>query len=72
MIRHRPPHEVLEDLQFALEVMEERSHLGLDAEATQILRNKILSQIEKVRALIEREQASAPPPAGMKISVLSE
>ena len=50
MIRHRPAHEVLEDLRFALEVMEEKSHAGLDAQAAEALRNRILFQIAKVEA----------------------
>src|SRR5215472_181782 len=45
MIRHRPPHEVLEDLQFVLEVMEEKAHSGLDAQAADVLRNGIVAQI---------------------------
>jgi hypothetical protein len=59
-------------LRFALKVMEERSHLGLDAQVTQILRDTILSQIERVEALIERVRVSAAVPTGTESSVLSE
>jgi hypothetical protein len=58
MIRHRPPHEVLEDLRLALEVMEEKSHAGLDTQAADVLRNRILAQISKVESLMERERAA--------------
>jgi hypothetical protein len=66
MIRHRPHREVLEDLRYALEVMEENSHLGLDDPAANALRSRLLGQITKVEAAIARESAiSAPliPPA---------
>ena len=57
MIRHRPPHEVLEDLRLALAVMEEDSHRGLDSQAAEVLRNRIKGRIAIVEAEIEREAA---------------
>lgn len=62
MIRHRPPREVLEDLRFALDVMEEKSHIGLDDRAADTLRNRILRQIANLEAVIAQE-GSAPPMA---------
>ena len=57
MIRHRPPHEVLEDLRLALAAMEEDSHRGLDSQAAEVLRNRIKGRIAIVEAEIEREAA---------------
>jgi hypothetical protein len=57
MIRHRSPQEVLEDLRFALEVMEENSHLGLEKPAADNLRGRILAQIAQVEAAIGGESA---------------
>jgi hypothetical protein len=55
MIRHRATREVLEDFRFALEVMEESEHSGLDDHAADVLRSRILSQIEKMKAHIACE-----------------
>jgi len=55
MIRHRPLKEVLEDLRFSLEVLEERSHSGLDSEYAEVLRKRILGQIARVEAQIATE-----------------
>jgi hypothetical protein len=57
MIRHRPPHEVLQDLRLALAAMEEDSHRGLDSQAAKTLRGRILRRIAKVEAEITRESA---------------
>jgi len=57
MIRHRPPHEILEDLRLALAAMEEDSHRGLDSQAAEVLRNRIKGRIAIVEAEIEREAA---------------
>jgi len=55
MIRHRPPHEVLEDLRLALAAMEEDSHRGLDSQAAEVLRNRITGRIAIIEAEIEWE-----------------
>jgi hypothetical protein len=55
MIRHRPLKEVLEDLRFSLEVLEERSNCGLDQQYAETLRNRLLGQIARVEAQIARE-----------------
>jgi hypothetical protein len=55
MIRHRATREVLEDLRFALEVMEESEHSGLDDHAADVLRSRILGQIERIKAHIACE-----------------
>jgi hypothetical protein len=39
--------QMLRDLRFALEVMEERSHVGLDDESARIIKNALLRQIGK-------------------------
>jgi hypothetical protein len=56
MIRHRPLHEVLRDLRYTLEVMEENSNAGLDDQYAAVLRNRILGQIARVEAQIAREE----------------
>ena len=61
------PREVLEDLRFALKVMEERSHLGLDVQAARALRNTICSQIAKIEALIDRERVAATESPALEI-----
>lgn len=58
MIRHRPLKEVLEDLRFSLDVMEENSHFGLDDQFAEVLRNKILSKIARIEAQIARESGA--------------
>ena len=55
MIRHRPPHEILEDLRLALAAMEEDSHRGLDSQAAEVLRNRITGRIAIIEAEIEWE-----------------
>jgi len=61
MIRHRPPHEVIEDLRFALEVMEEWSHSGRDAQTADVLRNRILAQIAEVESQMASERLALTP-----------
>ena len=69
MIRHRPPREVLEDLRFALEAMEENSHLGLDVGAANAVRDTLLRQIARLEAEIARELlASSPSNRSLKLS----
>ena len=41
MIRHRPPADVLEDLRYALQVMNEAGHLGLDDKYIESLRQTL-------------------------------
>ena len=68
MIRHRPPSEVLEDLRYALGVMEEQSHLGLDRKHAEIVRGALLRQIASVEAEIARESlALAQPPTSLEL-----
>jgi hypothetical protein len=62
MIRHRPLKEVLEDLRFSLEVLEERSHCGLDGQYAASLRNRLLGQIARVEAQIIRESGTSGSP----------
>jgi hypothetical protein len=57
MIRHRPLNEVLDDLRFSLEVMEQDSHSGLDKQTADVLRTRILGQIAKIEAEIAWETA---------------
>ena len=59
MIRHRPPTEVLENLRYALSVMDEESHLGLGDKYAETVRRTLLRQIAVVEAAIARE--SGPP-----------
>jgi hypothetical protein len=61
MIRHRPHSEVLKDLRFALEVMEEKSHLGLEHEAASTLRSRLLAQIARLEAAIANQPATPSP-----------
>jgi hypothetical protein len=69
MIRHRPAAEVLEDLRFALEVMEEKTHSGMDAQSAKVLRNRILTQIAKVEAEIAGKQPAIAPPNGLPLEL---
>jgi|SRR6516162_5537563 hypothetical protein len=62
MIRHRPLKEVLEDLRFSLEVLEERSHCGLDLQHAAVLRSRLLGQIARVEAQIARESGASVSP----------
>jgi hypothetical protein len=55
MIRHRPLKEVLEDLGFSLEVLDERSQCGLDPEYAEILRKRLLNQIARIEKQIATE-----------------
>ena len=64
MIRHRPLREVLGDLKFALDVMEENSHLGFDDGTASVLRDRLLGQITQIEAEIVRETTAPPPSAG--------
>ena len=59
MIRHRPPIEVLEDLRYALRVMDEESHLGLDDTYAEIVRGSLLRQIAAVEDQIARESGTS-------------
>ena len=62
MICHRPLTEVLEDLRYALRVMDEETHLGLDGKYADTLRGTLLHQIAKVEADIARELATSHNP----------
>lgn len=66
MIRHRVTHEVLEDLRFALEVMEEGEHSGLDDHAADVLRNRILGQIKRIKVHIACEPAFDSSPLAVE------
>jgi hypothetical protein len=46
--------QALRDLRFALEVMEERSHLGLDSEAAKNMKKTILNRISEAEKEIRR------------------
>ena len=59
MIRHRPPNEVLEDLRYALRLMDEESHLGLDEKYAETVRRTLLRQIAAVEADIARESGAS-------------
>ena len=59
MIRHCPPTEVLQDLRYALGVMEEESHLGLDNKYAETVRAALLRRIAAVEAQIVRESSAA-------------
>jgi len=59
MIRHRPPNEVLEDLRYALRVMDEESHLGLDHKYAETVRGVLLRQIAAIEADIARESGTS-------------
>jgi hypothetical protein len=56
MLAERNP-AILVHLRFALEVLEERSHLGLDAEYSEKLSSVIRHQIERGK------EALKPPPS---------
>jgi hypothetical protein len=58
MIRHRPLKEVLEDLRFSLEVLDERSQCGLDTEYAEILRKRVLNQIARIEEQIATESGA--------------
>ena len=49
--------QMLSDLRFALDVMEERSHIGLDDEGAATMRRVLLSRI------VEAEKAVGYPPS---------
>jgi hypothetical protein len=51
--------EFLEDLRFALDVMEERSHLGLDGETASTLRNALLHRIAATENSLSRRPTAA-------------
>jgi hypothetical protein len=51
----------LEDLRFALAVMEERSHLGLDLETATTVRSAFLHLIAVREAALRRKPQSAAP-----------
>ena len=53
--------DVVEDLEFAIDVLEESSHLGLDSEFASRLRAVALRQIERRRATA-RPPVPAPAP----------
>jgi hypothetical protein len=56
--------ELVSDLRYALDVMEEYSHLGLDDEAASKLREIIVRQIDGARAGL-----SCCPPAPFRSSI---
>ena len=59
---------VVEDLQFALEVLQESSHIGLDSEYTTKLTAVILKQMERRnRALRRSPTAETPEPKLEKV-----
>ena len=57
--------EVIEDLQCALDVLQESSHLGLDSEYTTKLKAVILKQMERREGTFKRlpQTAETPGPA---------
>jgi hypothetical protein len=64
MLDTKSKSELITDLRFALDVMEEYSHLGLDDEAANKLREIIVHQIDDARAGL-----SCCPPAPMRIPI---
>jgi hypothetical protein len=62
MIRHRPPNEVLEDLRYALQVLNEDDHLGLDDKYAETLRRTLFRRIAAVEAQIARESGNIAQP----------
>ena len=54
--------EVVEDLEFALNVMQESDHLGLDSEFTARIRAIALRQINRRKATAPRPPVSEPAP----------
>ena len=53
--------QVLRDLQFALEVMEERSHLGLTDEAASSMKKAILNRIAHTEKNLQYRPAATSP-----------
>lgn len=53
---------MLEDLRYALRVMDERSHLGLDHKYAETVRGSLLRQIAAVEAEIVRESGTSHRP----------
>jgi hypothetical protein len=65
----RPNPELVTELRFALDVMEENSHLGLDNEAAGKLRNILLRRIKEAEtALSCRPAAPVRFPFSEKVS----
>ncbi len=58
MDSHRNP-ALLSELRYALAVIEERSHLGLDEESTSRVRRILLQQIAKVESALASRPAHA-------------
>lgn len=58
---------MLKDLRFALDVMEERSHIGLNDKAARTLREMLLRRIVET----ERTLPSFPPSAEILMAELS-
>jgi hypothetical protein len=52
--------EVLNDLRFTLRVMEESSHLGLDDQAADKLRQILLHQIARAERVLARKPGGSP------------
>jgi hypothetical protein len=57
MMHRRPSHELLAELRYALQVMEENSHLGLDDPAANKLKTILLRRIGKMEETLARETA---------------
>jgi hypothetical protein len=55
-----PTHESLDGLRETLRVMEEDSHLGLDNEAAERLRQILLHQIERAERALVRQPDGSP------------
>jgi hypothetical protein len=56
----RSNREVLAELRYALQVMDENSHLGLDDQAADNLRAMLLRRIAKVESELAREASRFP------------
>ena len=64
MLDARSKSQLVSDLRYALDVMEEYSHLGLDDEAASNLREILVRQIDDARA-----DLSCSPPAPVRFPV---
>jgi len=60
MFSDRLPSQI-DDLRFALEVLQERSNLGLDSVYASKIQSVILQQIERGEATLNRRPSGAPP-----------
>jgi hypothetical protein len=57
MIYRRPSHELLAELRYALQVMEEKTHLGLDDPTANKLKTILLRRIGKMEDALDRDRA---------------